>query len=244
MSVSRHHRAVDVRRVGAGFRALRLRRQLTQHELAVRTGLHRSKISRIERGRVDRIPFGDLVVLGDALGARIELDLSWRGATLDRLVDARHAATVGATIAWLTGAGWTCMTEVSFSIFGERGSIDVVAIHPSGAMLAVEVKASIGDANQTLIAIDRTTRLLPTIARERGWPPGPIGTLLVVADGTTSRRRIAEHAAVFLSALPTPSSECRRWVRAPRGAPPRGIVFLGVPNVHSKSSARAEWPPA
>ena len=159
--------------------------------------------------------------------------------TLDRLVDARHAATVGATVAWLTAAGWTCMTEVSFSIFGERGSIDVVAIHPSGAMLAVEVKASIGDANQTLIAIDRKTRLLPTIPRERGWPPGPIGTLLVVAEGTTSRRRIAEHAKVFLSALPTPSSECRHWVRMPHGRAPRGIVFLQVSDVHPRSTARA-----
>lgn len=217
---------MDAHRVGRGLRALRLRRGLTQGQLSPKAGIHRSTISRIERGSVDRIPFGDLVALAVALDARLELDLQWRGASLDRLVDGRHAATVGATIAWLTAAGWTCFTEVSFSIFGERGSIDVVAIHPRSAVLAIETKATIGDANQTLIAIDRKARLLPTIARERGWPGGPAGTILAVAEGTTSRRRIAEHGAVFRASLPTPSAECRRWIRSPTGPPPRGIVFI------------------
>jgi hypothetical protein len=153
-------------------------------------------------------------------------------------VDERHAATVARTIAWLTSAGWTCFTEVSFSIFGERGSIDIVAIHPTGALLAVEVKATVGDANQTLIAIDRKTRLLPRIARDRGWPSGPVGTLLVIADGTTSRRRVAQHDAVFRTALPSSSDECRRWVAVPHGSPPRGIVFLRLPDVRSTSTRR------
>ena len=231
---------MDSRRVGRGFRALRLRRGLTQRQLSVKSGIDRSKISRIERGRVDRIAFGDLVALAEVLDARLELDLQWRGASLDRLVDARHAATVGATVSWLSAAAWTCFTEVSFSIFGERGSIDVAAIHPSGALLAVEVKATIGDANQTLIAIDRKTRLLPTIARERGWPRGPIGTILVVAEGTTSRRRIAEHDAVFRAALPTPSADGRRWIRSPTGPPPRGIIFIRLPDVQSTSRSRGE----
>ena len=229
---------MDARRVGRGLRALRLRRGLTQGELARKAGIHRSKISRIERGFVDRIPFGDLVALADALDARLELDLQWRGASLDRLVDARHAATVGATVAWLTAAGWTCFTEVSFSIFGERGSIDIVAVHPGGALLSIEVKATIADANQTLIAIDRKARLLPAIARERGWPGGPAGTILVIAEGTTSRRRIAEHEAVFRASLPTPSAACRRWIRSPSGRPPRGIVFLRLPDVHPMSTVR------
>ncbi len=229
---------MDARRVGRALRALRLRRGLTQEQLSPKAGIHRSTISRIERGSVDRVPFGDLVALAAALDARLELDLQWRGASLDRLLDARHAATVAATIAWLTAAGWTCFTEVSFSIFGERGSIDVVATHPRGALLSIEAKATIGDANQTLIAIDRKTRLLPTIARHRGWPSGPVGTVLVVAEGTTSRRRIAEHGAMFRAALPTPSAECRRWIRSPTDPPPRGIVFIPLPNVQPMSTLR------
>jgi transcriptional regulator with XRE-family HTH domain len=229
---------MDVRRIGRGLRALRIRRGMTQAQLALRAGLDRSKVSRIERGMVERIAFGDLVTLASALDARLELELTWRGASLERLVDARHAATVAATITWLTTAGWSCFTEVSFSVFGERGSIDIVAIHPTGALLAIEVKASIGDANRTLIGIDRKLRLLPVIARDRGWPRGPAGALLVVTEGTTSRRRIAQHASVFRAALPSSTRDCRRWVRDPVGSAPRGIVFVRSPNLHTTTKPR------
>jgi hypothetical protein len=176
------------------------------------------------------VPFGDITTLARTLDARAEIDLRWRGGALDRLIDARHADLVEWTVRWLSGAGWTCMTEVSFAQWGERGSIDVVGRHPSGAWAVIEDKASIGEANATLIALDRKARLFPEIAKERGWPPGPVGVLLVVADGTTARRRIGAHGASFRASLPTPSLECRRWVRTPGGQPPRGIVFLRAPN--------------
>lgn len=233
MSDSRHRGRVDQRRFGAGLHALRVRRRLSQHELEQRCGISRSKISRIERGAVARVPFGDIVALADALDARVELDLRWRGAALDRLVDARHASLVASIVGWLTAAGWTCLTEVSFSIFGERGSIDVLALHPSGALLIIEAKASIGDANQTLIALDRKIRLAPSIARERGLSRGPVGGLLVIESTTTNRRRIRANDLVFRASLPTRSSDCRAWVRRPTGPPPRGIVFIAVPDSQS-----------
>lgn len=223
---------MDPRRFGAKLRALRTRRQLSQAGLETRCGISRSKISRIERGAIDRVPFGDIVALANALDARVEIDVSWRGASLDRLVDARHAALVGAIVRWLSAANWTCFTEVSFSIWGERGSVDVLAIHPSGSIVVIEAKASVSDANQTLIALDRKIRLAPEIVRQRGLPSGAIGGLLVITATTTNRRRIAANADVFRASLPASSLECRRWVRTPRGRPPRGIVFLEVPDSH------------
>jgi hypothetical protein len=185
-----------------------------------------SKISRIERGFLAGVPVHDLVRLVHALDARLELDVRWRGALIDRLLDERHAALVDATVRWLTADGWTTMVEASFSIRGERGSIDVFGLHPSGALLVVEVKASIGDANQTLIGVDRKGRLAPSVARERGWPVGPVSRILVVGESTTSRDRIRRHEAAFRAALPTGTAACRAWVRSPTRDPIAGIVFL------------------
>jgi transcriptional regulator with XRE-family HTH domain len=230
---------MDAIRFGRAVRVLRLRRQLTQTQLGARCRMSRSQISRIETGRVDRIRIGDLQRLAIALDARFEPMLSWRGAGLDRLIDEAHTTLVDSIVAWLTGRGWEVAVEVSFAVFGERGSVDVFARHPSGALLVVEAKASIGDANQTLIGLDRKIRLAPEIAKQRGWPRGPTGALLIVSESTTSRNRIARHATSFRQALPAPSLECRRWVRQPVGAPPRGIVFLGSQDSLARNASRA-----
>jgi hypothetical protein len=201
-------------------------------------GWSRSKVSRIETGRLVGVAFDDLERVASELDARVQLDLAWRGASLDRLIDDDHAALVDATVRWLTGAGWNVVVEASFSIFGERGSIDVFASHPAGALLVIEVKASIGDANRTLIGVDRKVRLAPRIAKDRGWPVGRVGAVLVVASTTTARRRIARHGATFRTALPSTSAECRRWVASPSGRPARGIVFLQSADSHHASTGR------
>lgn len=224
---------MDDRRIGRALRALRVRRRLTQAALAVKSGIDRSKISRIERGHLDRVPYGDIVTLATALDSRLELELLWRGASLDRLIDAAHARLVAAIVEWLTGLGWTCLTEVSFAIRGERGSIDVFAAHPIGALAVIEAKATVGEANQTLISLDRKVRLGPEIARERGLHGGPVAGILVVASTTSARRRIAANDTVFRASLPASGVQCRRWLRAPGGPAPRGIVFLEVPDSHA-----------
>jgi hypothetical protein len=141
-------------------------------------------------------------------------------------------------VRWLIAAGWNVVVEASFSIFGERGSIDVFAWHPAGALLVVEVKASVGEANQTLIGIDRKVRLAPAIAKDRRWPLGPVGAILIIAATTTSRRRIARHEATFRASLPSNSAECRRWVASPTGRPARGILFLEAPDSRDVSTAK------
>jgi transcriptional regulator with XRE-family HTH domain len=229
---------VDRYRFGRGLRALRQRRRLTQTALATRLGWSRTKVSRIETGRLSGVAFDDLERVAAELGARLQLDLAWQGAAIDRLIDERHAVLVDATVRWLTTAGWNVVVEASFSIFGERGSIDVFAWHPVGALLVVEVKASVGEANQTLIAIDRKIRLAPRIAKERGWPVGSVGAILVVASTTTARRRIARHEAAFRASLPNTTAECRRWVASPSGPPARGILFLEAPDSPDMNAAK------
>ena len=111
-----------------------------------------------------------------ALGARIECRLLWNGEALDRLLDESHAALVDIVIRWLRAAGWYTAPEVPFSVRGERGSIDVLAFHPTAAtLLVVEVKSVVPDLQATLVTVDRKTRLASEIARERGWRPARVG---------------------------------------------------------------------
>ena len=98
----------------------------------------------------------------------------WQGEALDRLRDERHAAIVERVLRLLTAEGWIARTEVSFSEYGERGSIDVFALHPKvGALLVIEVKSAVPDLQATLSNLDRKTRLAPGLARALGWESIP-----------------------------------------------------------------------
>lgn len=152
---------------GRGFRALRIRRRLTQANLAARAGVSRGVIARIERGGAATVTVATLEKVGAPLGARVVCRLSWNGEGLDRLLDTAHAAIVEQVVRLLGGAGWLVATEVSFNHFGERGSIDVLAFHPaSRLLLVVEVKSVVPDVQATLVTLDRKERLAPQIARE------------------------------------------------------------------------------
>ena len=57
------------------------------------------------------------------------MELWFRGADLDRLLDEGHAALVGAVASRLASLGWEVRPEVSFAVYAERGSIDLVEWH-------------------------------------------------------------------------------------------------------------------
>ena len=242
---------MDRWRFGRAIRALRRRRDWRQEDLASKAGLSRSVAGRIERGEIQRIAWADLVALVEALDARLELDLRWRGEGLDGLIDESHALTVDAAVRLFGAAGWETDVEVSFSIYGERGSIDVVGRHPATALLAVvEVKATIGDANRTVMTVDRKGRLAPRIAAQRGWPCRGVARFLIVAESSTARDRIRRHAEIFRAAFPVDGRACLAWLHDPTGPPPSGIIFIpmrdvrgtgrtpGEPDVRRSSPAR------
>jgi hypothetical protein len=89
----------------------------------------------------------------------------------------------------LSGHGWEVAVEVSFSIWGERGSIDVLAFHQdTGTLLVVEVKSVVRDSQAAILGLDRKARLAPRIATDRGWPATVAAKLLVVSG----RRRLGD----------------------------------------------------
>jgi hypothetical protein len=194
-------------------------------------------IGRIELGQIGRIAHDDLVAAAAALGGQLALDFRWRGEGLDRLIDEEHAAIVDQLVGLYRAARWDVAVEVSFSIFGERGSIDVFAWHPIVQVVAVnEVKASVPEAGGTVIGVDRKSRLAPDIAKERGWRCKGVARFLVIRDGSTSRRRIAEHGRLFRSAFPAGGRESLEWIRNPTDRLVSGLILL--PDTRDAGSAR------
>src|SRR2546425_1918896 len=111
---------VDDRRVGLAIRALRRRHRWRQVDLAARAKVSQGMVSLAERGHLDHVSLATLRRIAGAVDARCSIDLSWRGAGLDRLLDERHSALVESTVR-LFGPGWETAVEVSFAHFAERG---------------------------------------------------------------------------------------------------------------------------
>jgi transcriptional regulator with XRE-family HTH domain len=201
------------------IRALRRRRGWRQSDLADRSRVSQPTISVVERGHLDTLSIRTIRRVLAALDARIDLDVRWRGGALDRTLDERHAQLVGAVVAILVRYGWTSEIEVTYSIYGERGSIDILAFHPpTGSLLVIEVKTELASIEETLRRLDEKHRLGRRIAREQlGWTPATTSRLIVLSEGPTNRSRVVAHAAVLDAALPSSNVEVRRWLRRPHG---------------------------
>jgi transcriptional regulator with XRE-family HTH domain len=225
----RHPAAMDALRFGHQVRALRRRRGWRQEDLAAASGVSQAAVSRLELGQIRGLSLRSLTAVTDALGATLDLRLRWNGEALDRLLDEGHAAAVEQTARLLIGWHWEVSTEVTFAIYGERGSVDILARHQlTGVLLVVEVKTVVPDLQSMLAAHDRKARLAPAIARERSWPAGPVARLLVIVASRTARRRVAEHHATFATTYAKSSPAMRAWLRHPGRDPVAGLLF--VPN--------------
>jgi DNA-binding XRE family transcriptional regulator/Holliday junction resolvase-like predicted endonuclease len=196
-------------RLGMAIRLLRLRADLTQDELARRAGVSRWAASLVERGRLDEVPMRITRQLAACLGMLIDVVPRWQGGDLDRLLDAAHAALVERAVTGLQASGWEVWPEASFSVYGERGSIDILAWHPHWrCLLVVEVKSRIVDVQGLLSGIDRKRRLARRIAAERGWVADSVGLWMAVAEGRTNRRRVSEHVSTFGAVFDGDGASC------------------------------------
>ena len=210
---------MDDQRIGWSLRSIRVRKRWRQEDLARRAKVSRWVVLRIEQGRLGSIPLGKIRAVAAALDARLDSIVRWQGGDLSRLVGARHARMHEIVARYFRGLpGWVVEPEVSFSIYGERGVIDVLAWHPtSRILLVIELKTEIVDLNEMLGTLDRKRRLASRIASERGWDPVAIATWVVVADSRANRRTVADHATVLRSKLPSDGRQVGRWLRRPKG---------------------------
>jgi len=217
---------MDSVRFGLALRALRRHRAWTQEQLAERAHLSQAVVSRAERGEAASLTLHTLDALAEALGASTSVRILWHGEALDRLLDAAHAGLVDEVIRILRAQGWEVVAEATFSHYGERGSVDVLAFHPGHrALLIIEVKSVVPDMQTLLSGIDRKARLGPTLAAQRGWRPATVSRLLVLPDDRTARRRLEQHGATVRVAPPAGTREVRRWLADPSGML-AGVLFL------------------
>jgi transcriptional regulator with XRE-family HTH domain len=218
---------------------LRRRREWRQLDLASASGCSQSLISLVERGHLESLSVRVIRELLGSLDAGLVLEVRWRGAALDRLLDEAHAALVAETAARLRHLGWEVQVEVTYSEFGERGSFDILAWHPvARVVLAIEVKTDLPSLEGTLRKLDEKARLAAKVGRGRfGWQAQSVGRVLVVPSTSTMRARLARHATVIETSLPLQGMAFRRWLTQPSGAA-SGVWFVSNTNRGGAKSVR------
>jgi transcriptional regulator with XRE-family HTH domain len=231
---------VDAIRIGRLVRTMRHRRGWCQSDLARAARCSQASISRFERGDWSGLRWTTICAIAAATGVTLELRARWRGAELDRMLDADHAALASWFVTRLQSLGWLTAVEVTYSRFGERGSIDLLAFHAvTGTLLMVEVKTVIADAQGLLRPIDAKLRLARYVASGLGWTPRSVVGCLLVSAVRTNRRRIEAHAPLF-ARFSLRHAAARAWLRSPTLPGPTGLLlFRTVPRIQPGNARRA-----
>jgi transcriptional regulator with XRE-family HTH domain len=229
--------------LGRVARVIRHRLGWRQEDVAVRARVHRSTVGKLEAGGAGELGLDMVRRLFHALGARVDVRVLWHGPQLDRLLDEAHAALAAAWKARLERWAWQVRVEVSYSRYGERGRIDLLAWHPLfRILLVVEIKTDMVDAQGLLGPMDVKTRLARVIAADLGWRnPALVVPMLLFRDDSTVRRRVERLGPLFgqfdlvgraaMSWLHSPSME-----RTPGGL----LIYSDLAYVgHDRAKARS-----
>ena len=210
--------------------------------MAAGAGVDRSWISRIERGHLRDVSIGRLRAIAGVLEVGLEIVPSWRGGEVARVVNERHSRLHELFAAHLARTpGWEFATEVSFSSWGERGVIDILAWHAARrVLLVIELKTEIPDPAGLIAQVDRYRRLAPGIGRERGWDATSVATWVLLAESDMNRRQLARHRVMLRNAFPLDGRTLCRWLRDPvcRGAGVgAGVAGAGAAGVAGAGAA-------
>ena len=229
---------MDDQRFGLAIRSARIRHGWRQVDLAAKSRVSKSAISRIERGHLGPQSLDSIRAVAAALEIRVDLAARWRAGDLDRLLNARHSALHESVARSFRTSypAWIIAPEVSFAIYGDRGVIDILAWHPGRrALLVIELKTDIADVNELLGTLDRKRRLASAVGKNRTWDPLTVSTWLIVAAGRTNRRRIEAHRSMVRGALPGRMTQ--RWLRDPVDQFD-GLSYWGADSVTTDRHAR------
>jgi transcriptional regulator with XRE-family HTH domain len=205
--------------LGTACRAVRIRKRLTQAQLAEAAHVKRRDVSFLERGMVDRLPLSAMRRMAAILEMRLEIKPHFRGPELDRLVNAAHAALQSAVLRRFDALpGWVAVPEVTYSIYGERGAVDILAWHAATrTLLIVELKTVLVDAAEIVRKMDERIRLAPAVGGRRGWRPLAVASWLVFTDTRTNRSHLARQRAILERFARLDGRRMRTWLREPRG---------------------------
>jgi transcriptional regulator with XRE-family HTH domain len=210
---------MDDLQIGAALRRLRVRSGRRQVDVARMAGVSQWLVSTIECGRLHALSLETRRRVFAAVDARFDARVLWRGAALDCLVDEGHARLVEASVAMLQRDAWDVRVEVSYAVYGERGSIDVLGARSDCfAVVVEEVKTELVRLEETIRKLDEKERLVRRqLASDRfGWTPAVVGRVLVLPDTDRARRQVRVHRAVLDVAFPARPADVRRWLRCPQ----------------------------
>ena len=229
---------VNVERLGRIARVLRVRERLTQESLADRAGVSRRAVSMLERGQALALRLGTIDAIFRALGGRLDVRPFWNGPELDRLLDAAHSAVGASVKRRLERWSWVVRVEVSYSRYGERGRIDLVAWHPATRVLVVlEIKTDLVDAQDLLGSLDSKARLARHAVAPFGWDVRAVVPAIVFQEDRTIRNRLARVDALF-DRFSIRGRAATAWMRKP-SAIPSGLLWFTATSasVPSRSAA-------
>ena len=119
---------------------------------------------------------------------------------------------------------------MSFSRYGERGRVDLVSWHRmTGALLVIECKTVLGDAQGTLGTLDAKARLARFVAHQLDLPvPTAVVPVLIFLENMTTRRQLTRLEPLF-SRFGLRGQPAITWLRRPAAPwPPGLLIFSGV----------------
>lgn len=221
--------AGELARLGRELAAARKRRRLTQEQLAVRCGISRSAVSRLELGLGHGVPLETLYAIALELGLspRLTLGRDWR----EEPADAGHLGIQELLIRLGRSSGYAGTFELPVRPGDPQHSVDVFLRSDRRRRLVVaEAWNVIGDVGAGARSFDRklalARELAVAIGRER---PYDVHGVWVVRATRRNRALVARYPELFASKFPGSS---RRWVEAlTHGTPPPaepGLVWCGV----------------
>lgn len=216
---------------------LRIRQRLTQVALAARAGVGRRAISLLETGRARSLRLREVEAIIGALGGRLDVRVLWNGPDLDRLLDEAHAALGASVKRRLERWGWLVRVEVSYSRFGERGRIDLLAFHPATrVLLVIELKSELVDVQALLGSLDVKVRLAPWLAERFGWTPRVVLPAIVFLEDRTNRNRL-ERVEPLFDRFVLRGRAAVSWLRRPTPDAPSGLLWFTNPGAGRRTGA-------
>lgn len=138
--------------------------------------------------------------------------------------------------------GWTVRVEVSYSRYGERGRIDLLAWHSvTGFMLVVEIKTELVDVQALLGPMDVKARLATHAASQFGWEVRAVVPAIVFVDDRRTRNRLADLDVLF-DRYSLRGRVALSWLRHPSGLPAGVLWFAPIPASVRRPAGQRVYP--
>jgi transcriptional regulator with XRE-family HTH domain len=207
---------------GRACRDVRGRLGLTLEEVAAAAAITASYLARIERGQVNPT-FEAVDRIAEALGIQLSLDIRppvFLGTPpVSDLVHARCSAYVDRR---LQAADWLTAREVALLDGRYRGWIDLLAFDSTTrSLLIIQIKTRLDDIGALERQLGWYERAAPQLARELGWPPVSIRSVVLFLATEEVERTLAANRDVLALAFPR-----RDDVLLPNTVTGRGLALI------------------